>query len=185
MTRPGGLATLPSSMLNFISRRDHRLMRRVHRWRAPRWVRLWMILATRGGDSWLWYTLAIVILVCGGPSRLAAVLAAGTASGVGIATYLALKRLTDRQRPCALEPHSWAQVLPPDRYSFPSGHTINAFAIAVAGGLFYPDLMAALLFCAFSIAVSRIVLGLHFLSDVVVGTAIGTTLGWVAFRLFA
>ena len=184
MIRHGGLAALPSSMLNLISRPDHHLMRRVHRWRAPRWVRLWMMIATRSGDGWLWYTLGLLILVCGGPSRLAAVLAAGTASGVGIAIYLTLKKLTNRRRPCALEPHCWAKVLPPDQYSFPSGHTINAFAIAVAMGLFYPHLMAPLLFCAVSIAISRIVLGLHFLSDVVAGAAIGTTLGWVAFRLF-
>jgi undecaprenyl-diphosphatase len=104
---------------------------------------------------------------------------------VGIAIYLTLKKLTDRRRPCALEPHCWAHVLPPDQYSFPSGHTINAFAIAVAMGLFYPHLMAALLFCAVSIAISRIVLGLHFLSDVVAGGAIGATLGCIAFRLFA
>ena len=30
-------------------------MRRVNRWPAPRWIRVWMICATRGGDGWLWY----------------------------------------------------------------------------------------------------------------------------------
>jgi undecaprenyl-diphosphatase len=184
MIRHGSLATLPSSMLNFISRRDHRLMRRVHRWHAPRWVRLWMILATRGGDGWLWYTLGIVILICGGPSRLAVVFAAATASCLGIGIYSTLKKLTDRKRPCALDPHCWANVPPPDQYSFPSGHTINAFAIAMAFGLFYPHLMAALLFCAFSVGISRIVLGLHFLSDVVAGAVIGVALGYTAFWLF-
>ena len=180
----GSLATFPGTILNLVSRRDLRLMRRVHRWRAPRWVRLWMILATRGGDGWLWYTLGIAILVWGGPSRWDAVLAAGTASAMAVAIYPTLKRLTGRRRPCALEPHCWARVLPPDSYSFPSGHTMNAFAIAVTLGHFYAHLMPALLFCAVSIAISRIALGLHFLSDVVAGAAIGTTLAYVAFRLF-
>jgi len=38
--------------------RDQRLMRRMNRWRAPRWFRIWMIAATRMGDGWIWYGLA-------------------------------------------------------------------------------------------------------------------------------
>ena len=56
-------------MLNYISRRDHRLMRRVNRWPAPRWIRLWALCATRGGDGWLWYGMGAVILLFGGPMR--------------------------------------------------------------------------------------------------------------------
>jgi hypothetical protein len=52
----------PHAMLEFIATRDYRLMRRVNRWSAPRWVRLWMICATRGGDGWLWYALLGALL---------------------------------------------------------------------------------------------------------------------------
>ena len=52
-------------------------------------------------------------------------------------------------------------------------------------GLFYPPLMVGLMFCALSVALSRIMLGLHYLSDVVAGSAIGTMLGYAAFRLFS
>jgi undecaprenyl-diphosphatase len=41
--------------------------------------------------------------------------------------------------------------------------------------------MAGLLFCAVSVAISRVLLGMHFLSDVVAGAIIGTGLGWSAF----
>ena len=41
--------TFPATMLTIISSGDHRLMRRVNRWKPPRWIRLWMILATRAG----------------------------------------------------------------------------------------------------------------------------------------
>ena len=44
---------------DFIERRDHRVMRRMNRWRAPRWIRYWMIAATRMGDGWLWYGLGV------------------------------------------------------------------------------------------------------------------------------
>jgi len=172
-------------MWKFISRRDHRLMRRVHRWRPPRWIRLWMVCATRGGDGWLWFFLGLVVLLYAGMDALAALAAAGLATATGIALFIWLKRKTRRKRPCALEPHCWAKVLPPDHFSFPSGHSITAFAVILPIGLFFPSLMLALLFCAVSVAVSRIVLGLHFLSDVVAGSAIGSMLGYAAFRLFS
>jgi undecaprenyl-diphosphatase len=172
-------------MWKFISVRDHRLMRRVHRWRAPRWVRLWMVCSTRGGDGWLWCLLGVAVLLFGGPEALAALAAAGLATVAGTGLYVWLKRKTGRKRPCAIEPHCWSRVLPPDRFSFPSGHSITAFAVALPVGLFFPALMAALLFCAVSVAVSRILLGMHFLSDVVAGSAIGSMLGYAAFRLFS
>jgi undecaprenyl-diphosphatase len=174
----------PGYILHFVSARDHQLMRRVHRWHAPRWIRLWMICATRGGDGWLWYAMGIVILLFGGPARLAAVGAAACASGTGIAVFLALKRMAGRKRPTAYEPHCWATLTPPDQFSFPSGHSITAFAIAIPLGLAYPPLMSGLLFCACSIAVSRVILGVHFLSDVLAGSGLGILLGYLAHVLF-
>src|SRR5664279_3376989 len=72
----GDHMTRAGAMLNFISYRDHRLMRRVNRWPAPRWIRLWALCATRGGDGWLWYGLGAVILLFGGEARFRAVGAA-------------------------------------------------------------------------------------------------------------
>jgi undecaprenyl-diphosphatase len=175
----------PHSMLEFIAARDHRLMRRVHNWRAPQWIRLWMIASTRGGDGWLWYFAIAAVLLYGGLERFIAACAAGTASALGIAVFLVLKPRTGRKRPCELEPHCWAQLLPPDQFSFPSGHSITAFAMATVLGLFYPSLMPGLLFCAVSIAISRIVLGMHFLSDVIVGSGIGAMIGYLCYVIYA
>src|SRR5215469_18734386 len=170
--------TITHAMLNFIAHRDHNLMRRVHRWHAPRWIRVWMICATRGGDGWLWYALGVVLLLFGGAERFAAVGCAGLAAGLGIAVFLQLKKGIGRKRPCALEPHCWATLLPPDQFSFPSGHTITAFAVAVSLSHFYPSLELGLLFCAASVAASRVLLGMHFLSDVLAGAAIGAILAF-------
>jgi undecaprenyl-diphosphatase len=167
-------------MLNFIDHRDHRLMRRVNRWHAPRWIRIWMICATRGGDGWLWYAVGLTLLLFGGDDRFMAVGAAALAAGLGIALFLRIKKASGRKRPCAIEPHCWATLLPPDQFSFPSGHTITAFAVAVSLSDFYPELAAGLLFCAISIAASRILLGMHFLSDVLAGAAIGTLLAFAS-----
>ena len=43
------------SLWTRIERRDHRVMQRMNRWRAPRWVRIWTITVTRLGDGWIWY----------------------------------------------------------------------------------------------------------------------------------
>ena len=176
---------LSSAMVEWVTAHDHGLMRRVNRWTPPRWLRLWMVAATKGGDGWLWYAMAVVIAILGGPQRFHALLAAVMAVGTGIALFINLKRVCNRKRPCAIEPHCWATLLPPDQFSFPSGHTITAFAVASSLGVFYPGLLAGLLFCAVSVAVSRILLGMHFLSDVLAGAAIGAGLGYGAMLLLA
>ena len=167
----------------YIEHRDHRLMRRVNRWPAPRWVRLWMIAATRGGDGWLWWAMTAIVLLFGGAQRFPAVGAALIAVAAGVALFLFVKRAIGRRRPCAYEPHCWAGLLPPDQFSFPSGHTITAFAVTVALSLFYPGLALGLIFCALSVGASRILLGMHFLSDVLAGAAIGAVLGYGAVSL--
>ena len=104
---------------------------------------------------------------------------------VGIVLFRAIKSVSERKRPCEIEPHCWSAVLPPDKYSFPSGHTITAFGIAISVGLFYPQLQAPLLAVALLIALSRIILGMHFLSDVIAGTAIGILLGLTSHHFFS
>jgi len=122
------------SGVHWLETGEHRLMRTVNRWRPPRWMRVWMIAATRGGDGWLWYAMGLVVALFGGPERFLALGAATASAGVGVALFLKLKRLCARKRPCAIEPHCWATLLPPDQFSFPSGHTITAFAVAISLG---------------------------------------------------
>ena len=177
--------TFAQTMLDYIARRDHGVMRTVHRWPAPRWIRYWMLCATRGGDGWLWGLLALVLLLAGGPGRFRAVGEAAMASALGVVLFREIKRRTGRRRPCVLEPHCWSTLLPPDQFSFPSGHTITAFAVCTPVWFHYPEALALLLFCAASVGVSRIILGMHFLSDVLAGAVLGTAAGWGVHRLFA
>ena len=171
-------------MFRYISTRDHSLMRRLNGWRPPRWVRIWMTLASRVGDGWLWWTIGLMLLLFGGPQRFRAVGAAAISEAVSAMIFLAIKKLAGRKRPCEIGQNCWATLLPPDQFSFPSGHSMTAFSVTVPLSLFYPSLEAGLLFCAVSIALSRIVLGLHFLSDILVGSALGATIGYTIYCLF-
>ena len=172
-------------MRGLITRGDYSIMHRANNWVAPRWVRLYVLGATRGGDGWLWYAMGLAILLFGGEQRFAALGAAGLSSVLSILLFLWLKRLTGRRRPCQIERHCWATLLPPDQFSFPSGHTMTAFSIALVVSFFYPAIEGPLFFLAISIAVSRVVLGMHFLSDVLAGVVLGVALGCGAITTFA
>src|SRR6201996_8137698 len=177
--------TAHHTMLQFIATGDHKLMRMVNKWPAPKWVRMSAIAATRAGDGWLWYLVGLLILLFGGENRFAATASAGSAAVVGIGIFVLVKKLSGRKRPCEIEPHCWAHLLPPDRFSFPSGHTITALAVAIALGEYYPALLPPLLFCALAIAISRILLGMHFLSDVLAGAVLGAGLALSSHAVFA
>lgn len=141
-----------------------------------------MMASTRGGDGWFWAFCGVAVLASHDPGKCAAFLAAAISAASGILLFTVLKKAVGRRRPCALEPHCWATLLPPDQFSFPSGHSITAFAVAVPLSLFYPFAAPVLFTLAASIAISRIVLGLHFLTDVIAGSILGSLLGYIAFR---
>jgi len=174
---------LTKSVRGFIKHNDLRLMRRVHRWPAPRWLRHGTVLISRLGDGWVWYALGLIILFIGGEKRFLAFFTGLTASLMCIVIFKQLKRLSKRPRPCQIEPHCWAMISPPDQFSFPSGHAMTSFAIAICLGYVYPQMQIPLLLLALSIAASRIILGMHFLTDVIVGSILGAVLGY--FSLFA
>ena len=176
--------TTKNIVWQYIEARDHDVMRRVNHWRAPRWLRVWMVSSTRLGDGWIWYTVGIALLLFGGDLRFAAFAASASAETATVALFRILKKASKRKRPCQLEAHCWANILPPDQFSFPSGHSMSAFAIAIPLCIFYPQLQAALLALSVSIAVSRVILGMHFVSDVVVGSLMGAGLGYGAYLLF-
>ncbi len=164
---------------------DRHIMLRVNRWPAPRWIRVWVLCATRGGDGYLWYALGALVLAFGGEERFLAFAAAAMAVASGIGLFLWLKKRIGRKRPCAIEPVCWHSLLPPDQFSFPSGHTITAFAMATALTHFYPGLAIGLWVCAASVAASRVLLGMHFVSDVVAGAILGSSLARASIWLLA
>jgi undecaprenyl-diphosphatase len=172
------------AVLGYIEQRDLGLMRRLHRWRAPQSIRIFMLLMSRLGNGWLWCSLGICILVCGGQNRYRAFFAGALSALIAILIFQRVKPLSRRRRPCDIEPHCWAVISPPDRFSFPSGHAMTSFAIAVAVGSFYPQCQPCLLAVAASIAISRIIVGMHFLTDVVVGAMLGALIGYLSMWVF-
>ena len=89
-----------------------------------------------------------------------------------------IKRVVGRARPfvgAEADPFLyWPMVWRADYASMPSGHTTSAFAAAIAVGLIWPRLRPLMLIYALIIAVSRVVLDAHYLSDVIAGAFVGS-----------
>ena len=103
-------------------------------------------------------------------------------AAVGLAALLVtvLKATFDRARPPLANPALDVVGSLPASASFPSGHAATAFAAAVAVGMIHPRLRRPLLALAVLVAVSRVYLGVHYATDVIVGSAIGALLGFAA-----
>jgi undecaprenyl-diphosphatase len=102
---------------------------------------------------------------------------------VALSLYKALKRWTKRARPCAADVRIRAWVAPLDEFSFPSGHTLHAVSFSLVAVAHYPLLAWGLAPFALSVAVSRVVLGLHYPSDVIAATAVGSGLATLSLWL--
>lgn len=88
--------------------------------------------------------------------------------------YWVLKNSVQRRRPEEFSSLFTAFITPSDRYSLPSGHTAAAFLMAALIGQLYPSLYLFAVAWAGLIGCARILLGVHFLSDVIIGAILGT-----------
>jgi undecaprenyl-diphosphatase len=176
------------TVLSYVVASDDRVTGRIVRCRPPRWVRLWMLWATRLGDGWLWLAVGLV-LAAGGERGLRVLLGGAVAAGLANVLLVLTKTQVHRPRPCErvrpahfdVDPLTW---FPSDRFSFPSGHALNAFAIGSVIALAVPLLAVPVLIAAVSVAASRVILGLHWLSDVLAGALVGGLIGlsvWMTF----
>ncbi|MEQ1511265.1 MAG: phosphatase PAP2 family protein [Lysobacteraceae bacterium] len=139
-------------------------------------TRRFFSLISRLGDGVFWYALMASLALFGGNNGMRAALHLVAIGLVALVLYKALKRWTRRPRPCASDLRIRAWVAPLDEFSFPSGHTLHAVAFTIVSLSYFPVLAWLLIPFAASVAVSRVVLGLHYPSDVLAATGIGTAL---------
>jgi len=128
---------------------------------------------SRLGDGVFWYSLMLALLAVDGARAFEPVARMAATGLVCTLLYKWLKSKTSRPRPFAVENAVRAGADPLDPFSFPSGHTLHAVAFSVAAIAFYPMLSWLLVPFTVLVAVSRVVLGLHYPSDVLAGAAIG------------
>ena len=133
-------------------------------------------LISRLGDGIFWYCLMLSLLVEYQVAALLPVLHMAAAGLVCTVLYKWLKRKTHRPRPFNKNQGISCGIAPLDQFSFPSGHTLHAVAFSVVALAYYPALAWLLLPFTALVAISRLVLGLHYPSDVLAGIVIGATI---------
>lgn len=131
---------------------------------------------SRLGDGMFWYALMAMLTLFGGAPGRAAALHLVAVGIVSLVLYKALKAGTRRPRPCTADRRIRARVAPLDEFSFPSGHTLHAVAFTIVALAYVPTLAWLLIPFAASVAASRVVLGLHYPSDVLAATGLGSAL---------
>ena len=159
---------------------EYRLCRECNRGAGLPLVRALLQAASRLGDGIVWYVLVGALPLVYGPAAVRPALVMAVTGLTGILIYKWLKGRLLRERPFIRHPGITLAMPPLDRYSFPSGHTLHAVSFTCLAISRFPQLAWVLLPLTGLIAASRMVLGLHYPSDVVAGGAIGATLALLA-----
>ncbi|WP_299492024.1 phosphatase PAP2 family protein [uncultured Shewanella sp.] len=98
---------------------------------------------------------------------------AGLSLLLAFTLYLILKNISRRQRPCHEEDFIAIPFEPSDRFSLPSGHTTAAFVMATSVSYIFPEWIMFSYSWAVCIGLSRMILGVHYPLDILVGSVLG------------
>ncbi|MCF7983796.1 MAG: phosphatase PAP2 family protein [Thiohalocapsa sp.] len=150
-----------------------------------RWFFRPFALISRLGNGVFWYSLMAVMPIVDGLYGLEVALHMLLTGAAALLLYKSLKGMTRRVRPCHYDIDIAAGVPPLDKYSFPSGHTLHAVSFSTVALYYYPQLAWLLVPFTLLVAASRVVLGLHYPSDVLVASIVGLALGYGSVLLVA
>ena len=165
---------LEANAETFLSRWDHTLFDRIYD-APPRREPMWTIMEGISdlGDYRGVMGASILLMAYGNEShRETGKLLSSAYMGAGILTF-GMKRLIRRKRPLD-------ETL--GNPAMPSGHASIAFSVATILGYQYPKWRVPLYLGAGLVSFSRVYLGRHYASDVVVGAAIGTAAGMLVWH---
>ncbi len=159
-----------------IASRERALCVKMNRWGAHHVLTRLFRIVSRLGDGAFWYCLIGTMAALGGFRGQRAALHMACAGIVSGFLYRFLKRWTRRQRPYRMHADITAHIAPLDEFSFPSGHTLHAVGFTLIAVTYFPWLAPLLVPFAGLVAMSRVVLGLHYPSDVLAAALIAFTL---------
>ncbi len=157
--------------INALSRRDY--------------VKITFCLITKLGDGWFFALIVFALLTLNFSKNLDFALSTALTFAIELPLFWLLKNRIKRSRPPEKLFNFHSVILPPDKFSFPSGHTASSFLVWAQMQQFVPHLAPYMLILAILIGASRVILGVHFPGDVLVGACLGTAFSYaIAITVF-
>jgi undecaprenyl-diphosphatase len=177
MSLPGRLG----EPLNRMVALDHSLSARLTLTEETGWRRTAAVLGAHLGDGPLWFGIAAVALGLGDKATRHFVLLAAVAAIAAVGLTTILKLLIRRTRPREATGFYSTKY---DRHSFPSGHATRVACLAMIFSHQFPRWAVVFYASAFFVVLCRVALGIHYVSDVLVGLAIGFLASWVIISIW-
>ncbi|MCA9083110.1 MAG: phosphatase PAP2 family protein [Planctomycetaceae bacterium] len=163
---------------------DYGLTRKLNRMLTRRGVQPFFSAVSSLGDGKFWYALMFIFPIALGETGLRATGHMAVVGAVNLVLYRSIKLSTRRPRPCNAFEEIFSGTAPLDEYSFPSGHTMHAVAFTFIALLWCPQLAVLLIPFTLLVALSRVILGLHYPTDVLMGAGIGIVVARISLLQF-
>ncbi len=142
------------------------------------WAKLFRYVS-KTADGQL-YVLVILLLLRDDVLRSTAVPVFLLAFALERPLYFVLKNSFRRDRPEQALVNFRSVIIPSDQFSFPSGHTSAAFMMATLLGYYFPIVFSGLYVWAGLVGMSRVLLGVHFPTDTLVGASMGMAIAYLS-----
>lgn len=164
---------------------DQRITRLLNRSLTLKGVRPFFAFIGSLGDGKGWYALMIALPFLAGQRGLLVTSHLLLAGGMTLPIYKFIKLLTRRARPCNAFDEITRGGKQLDEYSFPSGHVMHSVAFSIVIAAWFPAAATTMIVVTTLVALSRVILGLHYPTDVVLGAVLGFWIGTLSIHLFS
>ncbi len=171
-------------MFKKIQELDDKVIDNIIRFRSPLKNRIMIAASSAGNAGMIWFAICMPFLIYA-PWRVTGANIIFALAFTQTLCELILKHIVRRERPVWKLSDDEQLIHRPKYYSFPSGHTSASFCVvSVAIFRCSPLTILFVLFCAVMIAMSRVYLRVHYLSDVLVGMVLGLLCGAASVSIF-
>lgn len=139
---------------------------------------------SRGADGWVYPLVPFIVWLLGFAQAASFSIVLAMAFIAERSIYLVAKRSFKRRRPANVVPGYRSHIVASDEFSFPSGHTSAAFLVVSVLVLFYGPTFVLLYVWSAAVGASRVILGVHFPTDIAVGSLMGSGIALSAWMFF-